>query len=111
MIGVAHIALFLGFVALTIYGILNAKANKKLYTISLSLTVLLTLIPINGNPAGTLTYYYFGFPSMILEYHGGWDILFNPIGYLFNFFVFYWLLRLFVWVLKDFSIIKPSKQQ
>lgn len=109
MVGVAHIALFLGFIAITIYGILNAKANKKLYTISLILTVLLTLIPINGNPSGPLTYYYFGFPVQILDYHGGLNISFNPIGYLFNFYVFYWLFRFLVWVIKDLLIIKPSK--
>ncbi len=55
---------------------------------------------LNGNSAGLLTYYYFGFPAQILDYHGGLNISFNPIGYLLNFYVFYWLFRLLNWVIK-----------
>ena len=110
MSGIFHIVLFLGIIALTTYGIIKAKANKKSYTFSLILTVLTTLIPMNGNPSGPLTYYYFGFPSKVLEYYGELFVTFNPIGYLFNLLLFYLLIRLLAWCINIF-VRKPSNQQ
>jgi hypothetical protein len=92
-----EILLFLGIVFLIIYSLLSKKTKmdstkKKLYFISLIFAIIFAFIPTIGINNGR--FLHFGIPAENFAYRGGWIFSFNPLGFLFNFFVFYWLLKL-----------------
>lgn len=66
--------------------------KKRLYFVSLTLTSIGAFIPISGeNERGFL---YFGVPAETFVYYGGSECWFNPVGFFFNFILFYWILKL-----------------
>ncbi|MGF9967113.1 hypothetical protein [Bacillus rhizoplanae] len=97
------ILLFLGIVFLITYSLLSYKTKmdstkKKLYFTSLIFTIVFAFIPTTGPNNGT--FLYFGIPAENFFYPGGWVLRFNPLGFVFNFFVFYWFFKLAlkIWV-------------
>ncbi|MFD0770080.1 hypothetical protein ACFQZ1_14970 [Bacillus sp. CGMCC 1.60114] len=72
--------------------------KKKLYFISLIFAIVFAFIPTTGQNDGD--FLHFGIPAEDFIYFGGWEFWFNPLGFFFNFFVFYWFFKLTlkVWV-------------
>lgn len=68
------------------------STKKKLYFISLIFAFVSAFIPTTG--LSNKRDLHFGVPAETIEYHGGWIFSFNLLDFLFNFFVFYWVLRL-----------------
>ncbi|KLA24475.1 MULTISPECIES: hypothetical protein [Bacillus cereus group] len=66
--------------------------KKRLYFVSLTLASIGALIPISGE--NEPDFLYFGIPAENFIYYGGWEISFNPLGFFFNFILFYWILKL-----------------
>ena len=89
-----------GFNALIILVLLslNGKINRYkawLSILSLITTIFVIFIPTIGFRVDKgLGIYYFGFPAEGFIYHGGWNLTFSSLGFIFNFFFFYWLYKL-----------------
>ncbi|MGH1326822.1 MULTISPECIES: hypothetical protein [Bacillus] len=66
--------------------------KKRLYFVSLTLASIGALIPISGE--NEPDFLYFGVPAETFVYYGGWECWFNPLGFFFNFILFYWILKL-----------------
>lgn len=66
--------------------------KKRLYFVSLTLTSIGAFIPISGE--NKPDFLYFGVPAETFVYYGGWECWFNPLGFFFNFILFYWILKL-----------------
>ncbi|HDX9641819.1 TPA: hypothetical protein ACGXMH_000541 [Bacillus mobilis] len=66
--------------------------KKRLYFVSLTLASVGAFIPISGE--NEPDFLYFGIPAETFVYYGGWEISFHPLGFFFNFILFYWVLKL-----------------
>ncbi|MEI5890858.1 hypothetical protein DXB51_15150 [Bacillus cereus] len=66
--------------------------KKKLYVISLIFVIICSFIHTTGEKKSD--FLYFGIPAENFIYYGGWEISFNPLGFFFNFILFYWMLKL-----------------
>lgn len=66
--------------------------KKKLYVISLIFAIICSFIPTTGENKSD--FLYFGIPAENFIDYGGWEISFNPLGFFFNFILFYWMLKL-----------------
>ena len=66
--------------------------KKKLYVVSLIFAIVCSFISTAGENKGD--FLYFGVPAETFVYYGGWEISFNPLGFFFNFILFYWILKL-----------------
>jgi hypothetical protein len=85
----------IGLNAILIISLLSLKGKiigtkKWISILSLFSTIIFTTIPTIGyrveKDSGA---YYFGFPADGIVYRGGWDVTFDSLGLLFNFFFFY----------------------
>lgn len=89
------IVLFLGGVFAITFHVLTHRrmdANKKkLYVISLIFAIICSFIPTTGG--NNSDFLYFGIPAENFIYYGGWEISFHPLGFLFNFILFYLVLN------------------
>jgi len=68
------------------------KNKKRVIFISLFTTVVIAFIPFMGiriEKNYEFTYYFFGFPAQWLGYYGDVEFSFAPLGFLFNFAIFY----------------------
>ncbi|KAA0761889.1 hypothetical protein DT250_23200 [Bacillus sp. AR2-1] len=74
--------------------------KKRLYFVSLTLASIGALIPISGE--NEPDFFYFGVPAETFVYYGGWECGFNPLGFFFNFILFYWILKLLLKMREDF---------
>lgn len=87
---------FLGFILVITVHVITHRImdlnKKKLYVISLIFAVICSFIPTTGENKGD--FLYFGVPAETFVYYGGWEISFNPLGFFFNFILFYWILKL-----------------
>ncbi|HDR7793413.1 TPA: hypothetical protein QCY19_001984 [Bacillus luti] len=90
------IFLFFGFIfVITVHVITHRIMDvnkKKLYVISLIFASICSFIPTTGE--NNSDFLYFGIPAENFIYYGGWEILFHPLGFFFNFILFYWILKL-----------------
>ncbi|SCC62931.1 hypothetical protein [Bacillus wiedmannii] len=90
------IVLFLGVVfAITFYVLTHRRMDsnkKKLYVVSLIFAIICSFAPTTGE--NNSDFLYFGIPAENFIYYGGWEISFNPLGFFFNFILFYWILKL-----------------
>ncbi|CKE60585.1 hypothetical protein PDJ82_10735 [Bacillus cereus group sp. TH43LC] len=90
------IILFLGVVfAITFHVLTHRRMDikkKKLYVVSLIFAIVCSFISTAGENKGD--FLYFGVPAETFVYYGGWEFLFNPLGFFFNFILFYWILKL-----------------
>ncbi|BCB39679.1 hypothetical protein BCJMU51_4595 [Bacillus cereus] len=66
--------------------------KKKLYVISLIFAIICSFIPTTGENKSD--FLYFGIPVETFVYYGGWEFSFHPLGFFFNFILFYWMLKL-----------------
>lgn len=66
--------------------------KKKLYVISLIFAIICSFIPTTGE--NNSDFLYFGIPAENIIYYGGWEISFHPLGFFFNFILFYLILKL-----------------
>ncbi|CAG9613520.1 hypothetical protein BACCIP111899_02735 [Bacillus rhizoplanae] len=100
------ILFFLGMVFLITYCLLKDKkrmgsTKNKLYFLSLIFAIVFAFIPTTGPDNGSGgSFLYFGIPAQNFSYFGKGMLGFNPLGFVFNFFVFYWFFKLIlkVWV-------------
>ncbi|MDP7990541.1 hypothetical protein Q9B79_12175 [Bacillus sp. MHSD_36] len=90
------IVLFLGVVfAITLHVLTHRRMDankKKLYVVSLIFAIICSAIPTTGE--NDSDFLYFGIPAENFIYYGGWEISFHPLGFLFNFILFYLVLKL-----------------
>jgi len=90
------IVLFLGVVFAITFHVLTHRrmdANKKkLYVVSLIFAIICSASPTTGG--NNSDFLYFGIPAENFIYYGGWEISFHPLGFLFNFILFYLVLKL-----------------
>ncbi|WP_416825334.1 hypothetical protein [Ectobacillus polymachus] len=92
--------LFLGIVFFITYWLLRDKkrmdsAKRKLCFISLIFAIVFVFIPTTGlNNGNNGEFLYLGIPAENFFYAGGWMLRFNPLGFIFNFFVFYWFFKI-----------------
>ncbi|HHK5534298.1 TPA: hypothetical protein ACQUHH_002710 [Bacillus mobilis] len=90
------IVLVLGVVFAITFHVLTHRrmdANKKkLYVVSLVFAIICSFIPTTGENKSD--FLYFGIPAENFIYYGGWEISFHPLGFFFNFILFYWVLKL-----------------
>lgn len=90
------IILFLGVVfAITFHVLTHRRMNtkkKKLYVVSLIFAIVCSFISTAGENKGD--FLYFGVPAETFVYYGGWEISFHPLGFFFNFILFYFVLNL-----------------
>ncbi|OJD65762.1 hypothetical protein [Bacillus sp. NH11B] len=75
--------------------------KKKLYFVSLIFASIGAFIPIVGENESD--FLYFGVPAETFVYYSGWEVWFNPLGFFFNFILFYWVLKLLLKIWEDFS--------
>lgn len=75
--------------------------KKRLYFVSLTLTSIGAFIPISGE--NEPDFLYFGVSAETFVYYGGWECWFNPLGFFFNFILFYWILKLLFKLGESFS--------
>ncbi|MGE7883311.1 hypothetical protein [Bacillus sp. NPDC094077] len=99
------IIFFLVVVCIIIIHVLtHRKMNvikRRLYFVSLILASIGAFIPISGE--NEPDFLYFGVPSETFVYYGGWECWFNPLGFFFNFILFYWILKLALKIWRSFS--------
>lgn len=108
VLNVIPFLLGIGLNALLILALLRLKGKiigikKRLSILSLFLTLVFTIIPTIGyRVAKDSGAYYFGFPADGFVYHSGGHLSFASLGLLFNYFFFYWILKLIykVWNLR-----------
>ncbi|HFK1761606.1 hypothetical protein AT258_11790 [Bacillus wiedmannii] len=97
------IVLVLGVVFAITFHVLTHRrmdANKKkLYVVSLVFAIICSFIPTTGENKSD--FLYFGIPAENFIYYGGWEISFNPLGFFFNFILFYWVLKLMLKLCKS----------
>lgn len=74
------------------------STKKKLYILSLILTVIFAFIPTSGYLVDSNGYQSFGFPAESFVYRGGWVFTFSSFGLLLNFFLFYWFFKLLLYL-------------
>ncbi|MBG9581535.1 hypothetical protein ABE42_20555 [Bacillus thuringiensis] len=90
------IIFFLVFVCFIIIHVFTHRRmdgmKKRLYFVSLTLASIGSFIPISGE--NELDFLYFGIPAETFVYYGGWEFSFHPLGFFFNFILFYWMLKL-----------------
>lgn len=90
------ILFFLGVIfAITIHVLTHRRMDstkKKLYLLSLVVAIICAFIPTTGE--NNRDFLYFGIPAENFIYYGGWEVSFNPLGFFFNFILFYWVLKL-----------------
>ncbi|PFK33257.1 hypothetical protein COI93_18500 [Bacillus cereus] len=90
------ILFFLGIVSVITWHVLSHRkmdsTKKKLYFVSLIFATVFAFIPTTGLSDGE--FLYFGIPAENFTYFGRGMLGFNPLGFFFNFFVFYWFLKL-----------------
>ncbi|MGR5860461.1 hypothetical protein ACT7CY_05770 [Bacillus pacificus] len=90
------IILFLGVVfAITFHVLTHRRMDikkKKLYVVSLIFAIVCSFISTAGENKGD--FLYFGVPAETFVYYGGWEISFHPLGFFFNFILFYFVLNL-----------------
>ncbi|MBV7505013.1 hypothetical protein KW850_07050 [Bacillus sp. sid0103] len=84
---------------------LNGKINphkKRLSILSLISTFIFTFIPTIVNRVDKdLWEFNLCFPAEGFVYRGGWDLTFVSFGFIFNFFFFYWVLKLILKLWKE----------
>ncbi|HDR7797432.1 hypothetical protein P5757_01460 [Bacillus tropicus] len=87
---------FLGFILVITVHLITHRImdlnKKKLYVISLIFAIICSFISTTGENKSD--FLYFGVPAETFVYYGGWEISFNPLGFFFNFILFYWILKL-----------------
>lgn len=87
---------FLGLLfAITVHVLTHRRMDsnkKKLYVISLIFAIICSFIPTTGENHSD--FIYFGIPAENFIYYGRWEISFNPLGFFFNFILFYLILKL-----------------
>ncbi|MFJ8528225.1 hypothetical protein [Bacillus sp. NPDC094106] len=90
------ILFFLGMVLLITWHLVSHRridsTKKKLYFISLIFAIVFAFIPTTGE--NNDDFLHFGIPAENFTYYGRWEFWFNPLGFFFNFFVFYWFFKL-----------------
>ncbi|PFV83775.1 hypothetical protein COL05_06835 [Bacillus sp. AFS059628] len=90
------IVLFFGVVfAITFHVLTHRRMDtkkKKLYVVSLIFAIICSFIPTTGG--NNSDFLYFGIPAENFIYYGGWEISFYPLGFFFNFILFYLFLKL-----------------
>ncbi|WP_243525061.1 hypothetical protein [Bacillus pseudomycoides] len=91
-----EILFFLGIVSVITCHVLSHRkmdsTKKKLYFISLIFATIFAFIPTTGPSDGE--FLYFGIPAENFTYFGRGMLGFNPLGFFFNFFVFYWFFKI-----------------
>ncbi|WP_078555280.1 hypothetical protein [Bacillus alkalicellulosilyticus] len=105
MVGVASMILLLVIIVLTIHFIRKAKSHKTIRWMSFIFTITLGAIPTTEH-LGILNKVQFGFPAEVISFYGRFNISLNLFGYIFNFFFFYWILRLIVKVWRGLTVKK-----
>ena len=89
------IVLVLGVVfAITFHVLTHRRMDsnkKKLYVVSLVFAIICSFIPTTGENKSD--FLYFGIPAENFIYYGGWEISFHPLGFFFNFILFYLVLK------------------
>ncbi len=100
-----EILFFLGIVSLITYHLLSHRkmdsTKKKLYFISLIFVIVFAFIPTTGLSNGE--FLHFGIPAENFTYFGRGMLGFNPLGFIFNFFVFYCFFKLILKIWKFLS--------
>lgn len=87
------VSLVIGIIGVYLFG-KDKRLYKNLYFISYVLTLGTAFVPVIGlyTDEGIVSY---GFPSQWFDYyHLSGSVSFNLLGFLFNFFIFYFILRL-----------------
>ncbi|TMW70917.1 hypothetical protein [Alteribacter natronophilus] len=96
------VLLVIGIAGVYVFG-KNMRLYKNMYFISYLLTVGAALVPVLGVYIEDSSRSY-GFPAEWFFYHSlSGSVSFNLIGFVFNFFVFYFFLRLLKQTLLSFS--------
>ncbi|WHY69470.1 hypothetical protein [Neobacillus sp. SuZ13] len=95
---------------------LNGKINRQkkwLSILSLISTIIFSFIPTTGTRVDKdLWEYHLGFPAEGFIYRGGWDINFSSLGFIYNFFFFYWVFKFILKVREvGVAIAKGLKSQ
>ena len=108
-IEMVNLSLLLGLFVLVLVSLFSPKnkmtsTKKKLYILSLILTVIFAFIPTSGYPVDSNGYQSFGFPAESFVYRGGWVFTFSSFGLLLNFFLFYWFLKLLLYIWRVLTI-------
>ena len=85
----SHIFL-LGFILVITVHVITHRimdlSKKKLYVISLIFAIICSFIPTTGENKSD--FLYFGVPAETFVYYGGWEFLFNPLGFSLTLFCF-----------------------
>ena len=87
------VTMLIGIIGVYLFGN-DRRLYKNLYFVSYVLTIGIAFVPVIGlhTEDGIVSY---GFPSQWLYYyHLSGSVSFNLLGFLFNFFIFYLILRL-----------------
>ncbi|MFC5735446.1 hypothetical protein [Cytobacillus gottheilii] len=109
------LTLLIGFLVngLIIAILLNIKKMNsqkvKLTILSIIFIPIIAIIPDLGyRMDNDFGYYYFGFPADALVYRGGSLYTLESLGLAFNFFFFYWILKL---IYKSWILLFPVKKE
>ncbi|MCU5379067.1 hypothetical protein OCA08_18205 [Bacillus cereus] len=90
------IVFFLGVVFVITFHVITHRImdsnKKKLYVVSLVFAIICSFIPTTGE--NNSDFLYFGIPAENFIYYGGWEFSFHPLGFFFNFILFYLVLKL-----------------
>ncbi|PGZ97394.1 hypothetical protein COE51_13930 [Bacillus pseudomycoides] len=99
------ILFFLGIVFSITFHVLSHRkvdsTKKKLYFLSLFFAIVFAFIPTIGQ--NDVDFFHFGIPAENFIYYGRWDFWFNPLGFFFNFFLFYWVFKLILKIWRSLS--------
>ncbi|RAS90856.1 hypothetical protein A3863_07695 (plasmid) [Priestia endophytica] len=82
---------------------MQINSKKTVYYLSFIATIIFSFTPKIGIRVANEVFqtYYFGFPTQWLGYHEGGQFSFQVFNLLFNFFVFYFLFRIVMKILKS----------
>lgn len=99
---VVNVTLFLFIIVFTAISLLRSKKMKpekrNLYLLSLASTVFVATIPKVGYKVDEYGYYNFGMFTDFMTYRGEWMLSLNLVGLLVNFFLFYWIFKVMLWM-------------
>jgi len=104
-----NLLLLLVLFVLVLVSLLSPKnkmtsTKKKLYILSLILTVIFAFISTSGYQVDSNGYQSFGFPAESFVYRGGWVFTFSSFGLLLNFFLFYWFFKLLLYLWRVLTV-------
>ncbi|MFD2042898.1 hypothetical protein ACFSTA_01090 [Ornithinibacillus salinisoli] len=94
-------SLLIGVIGLYLFG-KDMRLYKNLYFISYMITIGFAFVPVLGVYIENGDYFY-GFPAQWFNYYSSGYVNFEMLGFLFNFFVIYLVLRFMTKIFKVFQ--------